>query len=58
MVSKWNWSTVRGTRRPTSRMMTSASPGGLPAHLKEFPDYYTRLDKLEREAEAYWTSRR
>ena len=28
------------------------------AHLKEFPDYYTRLDKLEREAEAYWTSRR
>lgn len=28
------------------------------AHLKEFPDYYTRLDKLEAEAEAYWTSRR
>jgi hypothetical protein len=24
------------------------------AHLKEFPDYYTRLDKLEAEAEAYW----
>lgn len=27
------------------------------AHLKEFPDYYTRLDKLEAEADAYWTSR-
>ena len=23
------------------------------AHLKEFPDYYTRLDKLEAEADAY-----
>ena len=28
------------------------------AHLKEFPDYYTRLDKLEREADAYWATRR
>ncbi len=28
------------------------------AHLKEFPDYYTRLDKLEAEADTYWTSRR
>ena len=28
------------------------------AHLKEFPDYYTRLDKLEAEADAYWTARR
>jgi Protein of unknown function (DUF5661) len=26
------------------------------AHLKEFPDYYTRLDKLEAEADAYWAS--
>ncbi len=24
------------------------------AHLNEFPDYYTRLDKLEKEAEDYW----
>lgn len=24
------------------------------AHLKEFPDYYTRLEKLENEAEEYW----
>ena len=28
------------------------------AHLKEFADYYTRLDKLEVEADAYWASRR
>jgi hypothetical protein len=24
------------------------------AHLKEFPDYYTRLDKLEKTAAEYW----
>ena len=24
------------------------------ADLKEFPDYYARLDKLEAEADAYW----
>jgi hypothetical protein len=28
------------------------------AHLKEFPDTYTRLDKLEAEADAYWATRR
>jgi len=28
------------------------------AHLKEFPDYYTRLDQLETEADLYWASRR
>lgn len=28
------------------------------AHLNEFPDYYTRLDKLEAEADAYWATRR
>lgn len=28
------------------------------AHLKEFADYYTRLDKLEEEADAYWATRR
>ncbi len=27
------------------------------AHLKEYPDYYTRLAKLEAEAEAYWTQK-
>lgn len=28
------------------------------AHLKEFADYYTRLDKLEAEADAYWAAKR
>ena len=27
------------------------------AHLMEFPDYYTRLKKLEDEAKAYWEER-
>lgn len=27
------------------------------AHLKEFPDYYTRLEKMEKEAEAYWENK-
>lgn len=26
------------------------------AHLNEFPDYYHRLDKLEKEAEKFWES--
>lgn len=24
------------------------------AHLNEFPDYYTRLEKMEKEGEEYW----
>lgn len=28
------------------------------AHLKEYPDYYTRLAHLERDAEEYWSSKR
>ena len=28
------------------------------AHLKEFPDYYTRLAKMEQEADEYWASHR
>lgn len=28
------------------------------AHLNEFPDYYDRLEKREREAEAYWAKRK
>jgi hypothetical protein len=28
------------------------------AHLNEFPDYYTRLEKMEAEAEQYWSQRR
>jgi hypothetical protein len=26
------------------------------AHLKEFPDYYTRLSAMEKEADAYWAN--
>ncbi len=28
------------------------------AHLNEFPDYYTRLAKMEAEADSYWAERR
>ncbi len=28
------------------------------AHLKEFPDYYTRLLKLETEADAFWQNKK
>lgn len=28
------------------------------AHLREFPDYYTRLKKFEEEAKAYWSTKR
>lgn len=27
------------------------------AHLNEFPDYYTRLERMEREADEYWSQR-
>jgi hypothetical protein len=27
------------------------------AHLNEFPDYYTRLDKMEEEAKRYWKNK-
>jgi uncharacterized protein DUF5661 len=27
------------------------------AHMKEFPDYYTRLEQMERDAERYWAER-
>ena len=27
------------------------------AHLNEFPDYYTRLEKMEDEAEAFWMNK-
>ena len=27
------------------------------AHLNEYPDYYTRLDRMEEEAEAFWEHR-
>lgn len=28
------------------------------AHLKEFPDYYTRLLKLEKEADEFWQNKK
>jgi len=28
------------------------------AHLREYPDYYTRLAQLEKDADAYWASNR
>ena len=28
------------------------------AHLKEFPDYYERLEKMEEEADEFWESHR
>lgn len=28
------------------------------AHLDEFPDYYTRLEKMENEAKSFWNGRR
>jgi len=27
------------------------------AHLNEFPDYYTRLEKMEKEAEDFWENK-
>ncbi|HVN62837.1 MAG TPA: DUF5661 family protein [Gaiellaceae bacterium] len=27
------------------------------AHMKEFPDYYERLERMEREAEQYWAGK-
>ncbi len=27
------------------------------AHLNEFPDYYERLEKMEKEAEAFWNKK-
>jgi hypothetical protein len=28
------------------------------AHLREFPDYYSRLAQMEEEAEAYWDAKK
>ena len=46
-----------GTRDPTTNV-TNDDPimtGKIAlAHLNEFPDYYTRLDKMEEEAHSYW----
>ena len=41
-----------------SPMMMSLTGKIAWAQLKEFPDYYTRLARLEAEADAYWALRR
>ena len=49
-----------GTRYPETNVTNNdrAMTGKIAwAHLKEFPDYYTRLEKMEKEAEAFWESR-
>jgi hypothetical protein len=28
------------------------------AHMKEFPDYYERLERMEQEAEQYWAEKK
>jgi hypothetical protein len=50
-----------GTRDPETNVTNDdlALTGKIAlAHLREFPDYYTRLDKLEAEADEYWATRR
>lgn len=46
-----------GTRSPSTNV-TDGDPvmtGKIAlAHLNEFPDYYTRLEKLEKEADDFW----
>jgi len=49
-----------GTRDPKTNV-TSDDPlmtGKIAlAHLNEFPDYYTRLAKMEKEGEDYWSKK-
>jgi len=50
-----------GTRGPATNVTedNSLMTGKIAlAHLKEFPDYYTRLLKLEKEAKRYWENRK
>ncbi len=49
-----------GTRDPETNVTDDdpISTGKIAyAHLKEFPDYYDRLEKMEIEAEKYWKNR-
>jgi hypothetical protein len=46
-----------GTKDPTTNVTNDDAlmTGKIAlAHLNEIPDYYTRLEKLEKEGEAYW----
>lgn len=47
-----------GRRDPATNVtaMTEQTTGKIAwAHINEFPDYYTRLAKMEAEAERYWS---
>jgi hypothetical protein len=46
-----------GTRYPETNVTNNDSllTGKIAwAHLKEFPDYYSRLEQMEKEAEKFW----
>ena len=50
---EWTWSSNTGSTipQPTSRAMTRTVTGKIAlAHLNEFPDYYTRLERMEEQA--------
>ena len=50
-----------GTRDPKTNVSNddSIATGKIAlAHLNEFPDYYTRLNKLEAEAEVFWAQQK
>ena len=50
-----------GTRYPETNVTNDdqAVTGKIAwAHLKEFPDYYTRLEQMEQEAETYWNKKK
>jgi len=50
-----------GTRDPKTNVTNDdmAMTGKIAlAHLNEFPDYYTRLEAMEKEADQYWNSRK
>src|SRR5262249_48051402 len=51
-------STEATTRRRTSQTTIRSSLGRSRALMKEFPDYYDRLERLEAEAEREWEARR
>jgi len=49
-----------GTRDPKTNVSNDNSlmTGKIAlAHLNEFPDYYTRLEKMKKEAEAFWETK-
>jgi hypothetical protein len=48
-LKKWSLSTT-----PETWENTLLSGKIVLAHLKEFPNYYTRLAKMEKEAETFW----